>query len=479
MVISFSCALLSISLQQWARRYIRLTQPARRSPEKRARIRAFYANGVDKMQVPWAVEGLPTLLHLSLFLFFIGLVIFLFNIDQEVFTSVAWWIGLFSMLYGLITLLPVIRPDSPYYTPLSILIWFLYSMLSIFFRFLAGFAVVLAFLPKILYYRGRVVILPGALNDYKVRLTRVLGGVENMVENMTEKLSLEMDIRIFGWTLAACALGDDDSLEEFFEAIPGLFDTNLVDNLKNNLPKKLLMMFWDVLNSFMGRTLSSNSVTEQVKSHREAICRDIMRKIPCTTHPMPVNLESYRFHAPVSIETVQATARWSDACFPLTFCPVATMEFGDSPQWPATRPSRNATLPRLRARGLVNTGSMCFVNAVLQLLVHSPPFWDLLRELDDLKERRRAVGLETGGGITPMADSTLRFFEESMFTEPPRPQQQLQLASEGLPNEDEEAKEEHESVDPFEPTYLYDAMKEKRQLNNLLVRFMTGMRLYY
>ena len=47
-----------------------------------------YANGVDKMHIPWAVEGLPTLLHLSLFLFFGGLVIFLFNIDQEVFICV-------------------------------------------------------------------------------------------------------------------------------------------------------------------------------------------------------------------------------------------------------------------------------------------------------------------------------------------------------------------------------------------------------
>ncbi|KAN0116055.1 hypothetical protein V8E52_006361, partial [Russula decolorans] len=78
LVISLSCALLATSLHQWARRYIRLTQPARCSPEKRARMRAFFADGLDNMHVPWAVEGLPTLLHLSLFLFFGGLVIFLF-----------------------------------------------------------------------------------------------------------------------------------------------------------------------------------------------------------------------------------------------------------------------------------------------------------------------------------------------------------------------------------------------------------------
>jgi hypothetical protein len=93
-------------------------------------MRAFFANGVDKMHIPWAVEGLPTLLHLSLFLFFGGLVIFLFNVDQEVFTCVVWWIGLFSMVYGLITLLPLIRQDSPYYAPLSIPAWFLYASIQ-------------------------------------------------------------------------------------------------------------------------------------------------------------------------------------------------------------------------------------------------------------------------------------------------------------------------------------------------------------
>ena len=99
LVISLSCALLATSVHQWAHRYIRLTQPARCGPEKRARIREFYANGVDTMHVPWAVEGLPTLLHLSLFLFFGGLVIFLFNVDEEVFSCVVSWIGFFSVVY--------------------------------------------------------------------------------------------------------------------------------------------------------------------------------------------------------------------------------------------------------------------------------------------------------------------------------------------------------------------------------------------
>ena len=727
MVISFSCALLAISLQQWARRYVRLTQPARRSPEKRARIRAFYARGVDKMQVPWAVEGLPTLIHLSLFLFFIGLIIFLFNIDREVFTSVAWWIGLFSMLYGLITLLPIIRHDSPYYTPLSIPVWFLLSILFVFFQFLASIGVVLALLPMILLRRGRIGMMHGTelwdklTHKYKGRLAWILGGVENKAEKMTQDLSRKIDLRIFGLTLTACALGDDDSLEEFFGAIPGLFSSKLAKNLEADLPEKLLKTFWDALDGFMGRTLSSNLVTKQVKSHREAICRNVMSMIPYPAYQMPVNLQSYYAQAPVSIETIQAMARWRtnkvnsvakyaevvvardllgilegpelstrewddwialvsgvtflsahylraninhardnlllvtlirvlsrgihhdevglvgaltqfDICHTLpglqnSFCerwnsliqsskgsvsyttsilyqlrlhynalhprktgvsrstyyrvcengshdamwtlrnqpggiirylnPINLYIGGipwlqprsicslyalphqyttngntfsrqgrqveESSIFPGSRqdiatagavsasnppppvssvvsfstptslllallssatpshPAGTATLPPLCVRGLVNTGSMCFVNAVLQLLVHSPPFWNLFRELGDLKGQRGAADLEAGGGATPLVDSTLRFFEEFMVEEPPRPQRQSPQSAEGLGWVVGDSKEERDSANSFEepmygansfePTYMYDAMKEKRRLNNLLVRF--------
>ena len=68
-----------------------------------------------------------------------------------------------------------------------------------------------------------------------------------------------------------------------------------------------------------------------------------------------------------------------------------------------TTPSRstsNATLPRLRAPGLVNTGIMCFANAVLQLLVCSPLFWNLFGEVSDLKGPHGAKVLETSGRDT-------------------------------------------------------------------------------
>ncbi|KAF8269084.1 hypothetical protein EI94DRAFT_1682287, partial [Lactarius quietus] len=117
LVFSLTCALLATLLQQWARRYLRLTHP-RCSPHKRARIRAFFADGVERLHLPWAVEALPTLLHISLFLFFAGLCVFLSGIHQTIFSVVAAWVGLCVIVYAYVTALPILHKDSPYHAPL-------------------------------------------------------------------------------------------------------------------------------------------------------------------------------------------------------------------------------------------------------------------------------------------------------------------------------------------------------------------------
>ena len=119
---------------------------------------------------------------------------------------------------------------------------------------------------------------------------------------------------------------------------------------------------------------------------------------------------------------------------------------------------------------------MFFANAVLHLLAHSPPFWDLFRELGDLKGRCGTGCPETGGGATPLVDATLRFFEEFKFKKTPPAQQPLQLTASGKPREVEEG---NNVVNSFEPTYMYGAMKEKGQLKTLLVCFSVQDALCY
>jgi hypothetical protein len=111
---------------------------------------------------------------------------------------------------------------------------------------------------------------------------------------------------------------------------------------------------------------------------------------------------------------------------------------------------------------------MCFANAVLQLLVHSSPFCKLFRELGDLKGQCGAGGPETGGPI--MVDATVRLFEEFIVKERPPAQYPLQQAAGERLRDGEEEKKGNEVVDSFEPTYVYNAMKEKKQLKDLPVR---------
>jgi hypothetical protein len=85
---------------------------------------------MKKMYLPSTVESLPALIHLSLFLFFAGLAIFLFNINHGVYISVIWWIGGFTALYGWMTMMPIFWHDSPYYAPLSSTAWILHAIFS-------------------------------------------------------------------------------------------------------------------------------------------------------------------------------------------------------------------------------------------------------------------------------------------------------------------------------------------------------------
>jgi hypothetical protein len=258
-------------------------------------MRAFFADGVDKMHIPWAVEGLPALLHLSVFLFFGGLAIFLFNIDHAVFGSVIWWIGLFLIVYGLITVMPIVRHDSPYYSPLSRSSWFLYAGTKY------------AFLK---FRESRSFESLQHLRELRNRYHGWMsGGVEKAAEDTVSERSSEIDIRIFDWTIGV--LGEDESLEKFFEAIPGFFNSKLVKDLERDIPWRLFKMLWGTLDGFMDRTLSSNSVTESVKSHRVDICRDIMSMMPCPSYFIFDNLCPHFNQAPISIERLQVMARWT------------------------------------------------------------------------------------------------------------------------------------------------------------------------
>ena len=256
--MSLTCALLATLLQQWARRYVRITQP-RYSPHKRARIRAFFSEGIDKLHLPWAVEALPTLLHLSLFLFFAGLLIFLFNVHQTVFSAVAWWIGLCVAIYGCITFIPIFRQESPYYAPLSSSAWYLISgTLYLLFRTLLR----VPFFHYSSYIRFR---------DLMDQFGRwFLHGLETITQETARSPSSEVDGRVLTWTLDS--LDEDQELERFFSSIPGFCSSTVVaDPLDTFIRPNESKLLWALI-GFMDRTSASPLVPNTIKRRRSAIC---------------------------------------------------------------------------------------------------------------------------------------------------------------------------------------------------------------
>ena len=260
LVISLTCALLATLLQQWARRYLRITQ-LRCKPDKRARIRAFFAEGVEKCLLPWAVEALPTLLHLSLFLFFAGLVVFLCNVDLTIFKLVLSWVGLCAVLYGCITCMPIFRHDSPYYTPLSLPVWHIVTGIPfLFYRFLRWFSWLIQPYSSASY----------RYLDLEKRYRKSLAqGMQKTAEETALNSSSEIDTRAFKWTFDC--LDEDHELESFFSGLPGFRSSKLVKDPLPSLTEEEMWKLYGALHGLLERTFSSDLMPAFVKDRRAMI----------------------------------------------------------------------------------------------------------------------------------------------------------------------------------------------------------------
>jgi len=258
LVISLTCALLATLLQQWARRYLKVTQ-SRYSPHKRARIRAFFAEGVDKFLLPWAVEALPALLHTSLFLFFAGLVVFLCNVNITIFKLVLSWISVCTTLYGCITFVPIFRHDSPYYTSLSSSVWFI----------VIGIPYVVAQVRWWFYLsvRFRRPLFRRFWGRYHELLSQ---GMQRTAEETALNSGSEIDTRAFIWTFDC--LDEDHELERFFSGLPGFRSSKVVNDPLLGLNEKQKSDLFTALIELLARTFSSDLLPKPVKNRRAIIC---------------------------------------------------------------------------------------------------------------------------------------------------------------------------------------------------------------
>ncbi|KAK7462713.1 hypothetical protein VKT23_007300 [Stygiomarasmius scandens] len=122
LALALTCSLLATFVQQWVRDFLHKTT-IRPSPVVQARVLAFSYFGLRRFGLHTFVDIIPILLHLSLFLFFAGLVAFLLPINRPLMYLLAGVLVVFMVVYTGLSCMPLVWLDAPYRTPVSDLLW--------------------------------------------------------------------------------------------------------------------------------------------------------------------------------------------------------------------------------------------------------------------------------------------------------------------------------------------------------------------
>ncbi|KAH8989061.1 hypothetical protein EDB92DRAFT_1947613 [Lactarius akahatsu] len=260
LVISLSCALLATLLQQWARRYLRITQKWN-DPQKRAQIRELMRLALKKqVRLRWMVELLPTLLHISVFLFLVGFVAYLSTFNHSVAKWAGACAGTCALLYMYISLVPIISRDSPYYTPLTTLVWAIsMGIASVFLR-------LRHFVASRSSHLGDTVRIQ---ESFQLYYQRVVKGVAKDVEKLADTQS--SDLATFVLLSTFDSLDGDGDMEQFLSRIPGLYASARVHLDGNAFARFNSDILPSSIMSFMDHVLSSN-LPDSAKQNCVAIC---------------------------------------------------------------------------------------------------------------------------------------------------------------------------------------------------------------
>ncbi|KAH9168559.1 hypothetical protein EDB89DRAFT_1579284 [Lactarius sanguifluus] len=194
LVFSLSAALLATLVQQWVRDYMHVFQRYS-NPLKSARLRQYLYEGAEGWYMPMVAESVPGLVHISLFLFFLGLGDSLFALNRTIGITIIVLIIICGFLYVLSTLTPIVNPQSPFPNPFSRMIWYLRQKIH----------------PRRFSDRdGALKIVSSNMSQGRAQLA--------MEENEERQ---DRDVQAIRWLIDTST--EDDEMESFVMAIPGTF----------------------------------------------------------------------------------------------------------------------------------------------------------------------------------------------------------------------------------------------------------------
>ncbi|KAI0249957.1 hypothetical protein BJV78DRAFT_624468 [Lactifluus subvellereus] len=263
---SLSCALLATIVQLWARQY---TEAARSKVDlhDRALLHAFFAQGAEQSRLPLLVDFIPFLLHVSFFTFFAGLFLFLLDLHPTIVRAVYSLVGFYIILYLYATLHPIFRRNNPLHSPLSPLVWSLYTGIL---------SVVLKILKHLTTRRYFSITSWKRLHRWEEGYRRWFqDGIGKAGEDSARTLSSD----IFGLALTRTlkSLGEDSGREKFFKGIPEFCNSAYLTNPKGAFKTPHGKEISKTLVGFLHRTLvSDGSLTFKDKELRIEICTQAM-----------------------------------------------------------------------------------------------------------------------------------------------------------------------------------------------------------
>ena len=196
LVFSLSAALLATLVQQWVRDYMHVFQRFS-SPLKIARLRQYLYEGVEGWYMPMVARSVPGLVHISLFLFFVGLGDSLLAAYTTVAVTTIIPIAICGLLYVSSMFSPILNPQSPFRNPFSGLIWYLKQRVH----------------PRRYLDRAS----GGSLKAVSSNMSE--GQMQLAMEENDERKG--RDVRAIQWLIHNRT--EDDEMESFVMAIPGAF----------------------------------------------------------------------------------------------------------------------------------------------------------------------------------------------------------------------------------------------------------------
>lgn len=272
LVIAIVSAFYLMLVQQWIRRY---TQTLAELPSNQERVRSCLFIGTQKYHMSHAIGLIPLPLHISVFLFFTGLIVFLFTISRAMAIVLSVAVAFIGVLYVGLTIAPSIDDLCPYFTPMSDIWWYLQHSI---------FSVATSAWRRLNPWRADEEAGTGRFSDWSESSKRSIkentehfkGGLRGNVFRYAMKSPVDVDLITLTWLLQRPIMSDKAQLQAFIDSIPPqtLLQLSYIeaDSGKKTIRDHLSNLFQDCLDN-------KDKLNESERSQRLQICLDAFYQI--------------------------------------------------------------------------------------------------------------------------------------------------------------------------------------------------------